>query len=254
VTKLIRSDALAVLSALFAREYKILHLAGHGIYNAQNPAQSGMVLGAEMFLTAAELGQLRVVPELVFINCCHLGRIDEPLAVDAPNRLASSVAEELIKIGVRTVVAAGWAVADRAASTFASTFYQEMLEGRSFGAAVLAARQQTARLHARTNTWGAYQCYGNPDFVLVQTEQVAPRQERHHLSRREYLDELRSIAANVQAVGPAAPARTAGGCRAIEPNHPLSLEGRSGVGRLRHRLGRARGLRPGRRELPRSGP
>src|SRR4029078_8413792 len=34
---------------------------------------SGMVLGHGMYLTAGEVGQMRQVPELVVVNCCHLG-------------------------------------------------------------------------------------------------------------------------------------------------------------------------------------
>ncbi len=90
------------------------------------------MLGKNIYLTAAEVGQLRVVPELVFLNCCYLGAID---ATSAPssgqpgqpawNKLAASVSEKLIEIGVRAVVAAGWAVNDGAAKKFAETFYQE---------------------------------------------------------------------------------------------------------------------------------
>ena len=45
------------------------------------------------------------------------------------HRLAASFATELIDIGVRAVVACGWAVDDGAASTFATTFYDRMLVG-----------------------------------------------------------------------------------------------------------------------------
>ena len=43
---------------------------------------TGMVIGDGMFLTPHEIAQMRSVPELVFINCCHLGRI----AGAAPDR------------------------------------------------------------------------------------------------------------------------------------------------------------------------
>jgi len=41
-----------------------------------------------------------------------------------------------------------------------------MLDGYAFGAAVQEARKATFEAHPRTNTWGAYQCYGDPDYVL----------------------------------------------------------------------------------------
>ena len=76
VTRCIQADALTIINALYAKEYRIIHIAGHGIYQPECPAQSGVVLGKDIYLTAAEIGQLRVVPEMVFLNCCHLGVID----------------------------------------------------------------------------------------------------------------------------------------------------------------------------------
>ena len=115
VEELIGATALDIVSALYAHEYRIIHIAAHGAYDAEHPVRSGVVIGQDTFLTAAEIGQLRVVPELVFLNCCHLAQIDRSDAAavaTAPaqrawNWLAASVAQELIRIGVRAVVAAG---------------------------------------------------------------------------------------------------------------------------------------------------
>ncbi|HMN27667.1 MAG TPA: CHAT domain-containing protein, partial [Caldilineaceae bacterium] len=180
VTALIETDAIAIVDALFSQEYRIIHIAGHGLYRPEHPEQSGVVLGDGIFLTAAEIGQLRIVPEMVFLNCCHLGRTDQPVPLPegdlgqtqrAWNRLAASVAQALIEIGVRTVVAAGWAVNDSAAQVFATTLYGLLLDAEQslpFGEAVCAARRKLyddPQL-GRTNTWGAYQCYGDPGFIL----------------------------------------------------------------------------------------
>jgi tetratricopeptide (TPR) repeat protein len=121
---------------------------------------------------------MRFVPELVFINCCHLGYIEAgdtrtPLERNERNdfnRLAANVATEFIRMGVRAVIAAGWAVVDTAAETFATTFYRRMLQGEPFGKAVKAARRETFDRHPSTNTWGAFQCYGDPDYRLVRQE------------------------------------------------------------------------------------
>ena len=42
-----------------------------------------------------------------------------------------------------------------------------MLKGETFGDAVKTARRRTYDGHPGSNTWGAYQCYGDPDFRLV---------------------------------------------------------------------------------------
>jgi CHAT domain-containing protein/pimeloyl-ACP methyl ester carboxylesterase len=184
---LLRPNSLMLINELFARDYRILHLAGHGDYNAEHPDESGMVLGGGVFLTSKEIAKLRVVPEFVFLNCCHLAKTDGSMNLDRPDRLAASVSEELIKIGVKAIVAAGWAVDDAAASTFARTLYESMLLGWSFGDAVLRARQETAKAHPQANTWGAYQCYGNPAYMLAD-QQVSSSSWKTPYSKREMVD------------------------------------------------------------------
>ncbi|HMZ20432.1 MAG TPA: CHAT domain-containing protein, partial [Blastocatellia bacterium] len=190
---LLGSNALSIVTNLFERDYRIIHLAGHGMYDAKHPLQSGMILGNGMRLTAAEIQQLRIVPDLVFINCCYLGLVD---AKPEANKLAASISMELIKMGVRAVVAAGWEVNDDAAKTFAEVFYQCMLENMRFGDAVKTARSRTYRDHPQTNTWGAYQCYGDPDFILDRPSgsKSADKKSERYFSPREYRDELRRAA------------------------------------------------------------
>ncbi len=178
VVREIGTDAQAILKSLHSHDYQILHLAGHGVYRYQADEDSdflvtGMVLGNGIFLTPVEIGQMRKVPELAFINCCHLAKLDQ-LSVSAQTavtadrvKLAASLAQELISMGVRAVIAAGWAIDDAAAKVFAESCYTALLKGHPFGDAVLMARWDTWQQHADTNTWGAYQCYGDPDYKLM---------------------------------------------------------------------------------------
>ena len=69
--------------------------------------------------------------------------------------VCATVAGELIKIGVRCVIAAGWAVDDAATKLFAVTFYQAILRGCRF---IDAVRRRRAKPRGpRRNTWAAYQ-------------------------------------------------------------------------------------------------
>ncbi|MEZ4660416.1 MAG: CHAT domain-containing protein [Caldilineaceae bacterium] len=208
VTKLIQKDAVTIIGALYAKEYRIIHVAGHGIYQPKNKKQSGVVLGKDIYLTPAEIGQLRVVPELVFLNCCHLGRIDagpaaqqdeEHLQQQAWNKLAASVSETLINIGVRAVVAAGWAVNDRAARLFAETLYGRMLDTDApapFGDAIRMARVAIYDNYRHTNTWGAYQCYGDPGFALKVGASSREAAKRRYVSFSEVLREVENYQAS----------------------------------------------------------
>ena len=163
-------DARRVINALLERPWRIAHIAGHGDLPADGKT-GGVVLSNGAFLGPNEIATMRAVPELVFVNCCHLAARDvgQLLAentrqsYDRP-KFASGVAEELIKIGVKCVIAAGWAVDDMAARTFATTFYTSLLSGNRFIDAVAAARE--AAYAEDGNTWAAYQCYGDPNWVF----------------------------------------------------------------------------------------
>ena len=159
-----------VVNALYRHEYRIIHIAAHGVFNSQDPSRSGVVIGEDHFLTALTVNQLPVVPELVFLNCCHSGRMGDLPGISNPERqvnlLAASVARRLMGIGVRAVIAAGWAVDDTAAALFATTFYHSAVaEGCAFGDAVRKARE-TVKAASDSLTWAAYQCYGDPEFRL----------------------------------------------------------------------------------------
>lgn len=174
---LIETGANEILTALYADDYRILHLSGHGVHNyevreSDDPylnknakRVSGMVIGDDLFITPAEIRQMVVVPELAFINCCYLGDIDDYKEQNLPG-LAANLGAELIAMGVRAVVAAGWAVNDEGARIFAEAFYEAMLTGKNFGYAVRRAREAVYNNNPNDNTWGAYQCYGDPAFVL----------------------------------------------------------------------------------------
>jgi tetratricopeptide (TPR) repeat protein len=121
------------------------------------------VLDGGVFLTAAEIAMLDPIPELVFLNCCYLGQMGRPTAY---HKMAASISRELIRKGVRAVVAAGWPVRDDDALVFARVFYESLLGNDTFGNAIKKAREETWNRQSSSNTWGAYQAYGDPDFRL----------------------------------------------------------------------------------------
>ena len=77
------------------------------------------------------------------------------------------MAEQLIRDGVRCVVAAGWAVEDGPAKRFADRLLPRLLAGDRFIEAVGAARRAAWEARKAGNTWAAYQCYGDPDWRFV---------------------------------------------------------------------------------------
>jgi CHAT domain-containing protein len=160
-----RPVARTVVGALLKDPWRVVHVAGHGALPDENGGTGGVVLSDGTFLGPNEISAMRVVPGLVFLNCCHLGAFASKSVLSDRVRFASGVGKKLIEIGVRCVVVAGWAVDDGAAQAFAETFYQSLLNRERFIDAVARARE--AALDFDGNTWAAYQCYGDADWRLV---------------------------------------------------------------------------------------
>ena len=170
-----------VVMHLFAEDWDIIHIAAHGVVREMlagpdgvKREMTGVVLGGGVVLEPSALDKLLISPSLFFVNCCHLGDVN-PVAEFAARQaaasgrrpeLAANVAVQLIRQGAGAVVAAGWAVDDDAAELFATTFYGEMVNGETFGTATQLARKKAYHKQPGGNTWGAYQCYGEPDFRL----------------------------------------------------------------------------------------
>lgn len=167
-----------VRTALLERPYRIVHLAGHGVVDqwvsdigaGQALRKTGMLLSHQQVLAAADVEQMDPVPEFIFINCCYSGRDGTEAEVLGQRNyplLASSLALQFIKMGAKAVVAAGWQVNDADGLRFAEALYTALLrDGADFGSAVRDARAAIYQPGGGSNTWGAYQCYGDPAWRL----------------------------------------------------------------------------------------
>lgn len=227
----IGASANEILTSLFSKDYRILHFAAHGVYEyplagggevcdhcgqpsgaAQEEERvTGLVIGKGRFLRPSMAEQIRYVPELVFLNCCHLGKEDGSSSAkgDSPpsyHKIAANLATQFIRMGARMVIAAGWAVDDRAARTFATEFYRAFLtHGEPFGEAVHHARRVVYDTHPHVNTFGAYQCYGDPDHTWSGRSGASLHaRPRHFVSSIEICHELDNITARAKTAPPTA--------------------------------------------------
>ena len=182
VTLLVKAAATPnqIFKQLLGQAWEIVHISAHGVVDYDmtgadgiNRRVTGVVLGGGVVMGPSELSKLPVSPAIFFVNCCNLGKIDATAedkarqeSLEGRPELAASVAVQLIQLGVRCVIVAGWEVDDDCAKAFGLRFYSEMLDGSSFGEATLQARRAAYGTKPDNNTWGAFQCYGDPDYRL----------------------------------------------------------------------------------------
>jgi len=211
VVQAIGSDCRAtdVLTRLYQQAYRLVHISAHGIFDQPHVGggrRTGVVLSDGLLITAAEIRAMETVPELVFLSCCHLGKVDTDGAGEASaartvregNLLAASVARELINIGVRCVVVAGWAVDDQGAMIFGKAFYHSLLlDRRTFGRAIFEARRAVWDVKPEDITWGAFQAYGDPGWRAEARVAGRSDDEDDYASPDELLDELVSRRASL---------------------------------------------------------
>ncbi len=145
-----------------AREFDILHFAGHAEVGGQG---EGWLMSDGRF-SAEDVDRLnggRPFPALVFANACGSGRSSR-----APGGSAStwSLARAFLNAGVRHFIGTHWDVPDQIAGEFSEHFYRNLCAGLSIGDALRKARVALSRDHGEgTILWGAYCLYGDPHHV-----------------------------------------------------------------------------------------
>nr|WP_301952325.1 CHAT domain-containing protein [Rathayibacter sp. VKM Ac-2857] len=162
------ADHTGLVSELTARGFDLLHFAGHGDVDADEPLTQYLLVdpGATVRYADTEVraGFLPLTPPptrtgpIVMLNACRTGE----LRADH-----GGFATAFLQGGAEIFVGCRWSVGSRAASSFTSAFYLALRDG-----ATLAQASCRARESARSDddaSWIAYTVYGNPqatvDFV-----------------------------------------------------------------------------------------
>jgi hypothetical protein len=163
----------AALRAFGSGRHDVLHFAGHGFFDADDPGRSGLVCASGEVLRGADVTRLGDLPALVFFNACEAARVRRPRHPQSARRLfafrrSTSVAEGFLAGGVANFLGTHWPVGDQAALAFSMSFYQRLLDGAALGDCVLDARQRVLALGSID--WADYVLYGSPDFTVVRSD------------------------------------------------------------------------------------
>jgi CHAT domain-containing protein/Flp pilus assembly protein TadD len=125
-------------------QYRIIHLATHGLLNNVHPELSGVVLslvdrkGTEQdgFLRLNDIFNLNLLAELVVLSACETG-----LGKDVRGEGLVSLTRGFMYAGSKRVVVSLWSVNDSATAELMTKFYQQMLDKGVNPVAALRAAQ-----------------------------------------------------------------------------------------------------------------
>ncbi|HKK77436.1 MAG TPA: CHAT domain-containing tetratricopeptide repeat protein [Saprospiraceae bacterium] len=153
-----------------ADQYRLLHLAMHGIAEQQDPAFSRLIFAADStnqasVLYANELYSRRLNAELVVLSACNTGWGE---SVQSEGIL--SLGHAFSTAGVSATVITLWPVADAVGMQLVSNFYERLRTGDRKSQALQFAKQRfleraASDLEGHPYFWAAYQLYGNDAAV-----------------------------------------------------------------------------------------
>jgi CHAT domain-containing protein len=136
-----------------------LHLACHGILDAENPRRSGLVLGGGEVLTMDDLYGLDVPADLVVLSACHTGEARILLGEGV-----MGLARAFFVAGAPRVVVSDWAVDDASTKELMVAFYEGIRrDGLAPSAALRRAKLAMLRAggpHAHPHHWAAFVLWG----------------------------------------------------------------------------------------------
>ncbi|MFX0094113.1 MAG: CHAT domain-containing protein, partial [Candidatus Hodarchaeota archaeon] len=170
-TKMITSDQATlqkVLEELLVNEYEAIHFSGHGIFNAKNPMESGLVLGLKgktpEYLTAINIKEMleETKLKLIFLNSCYSAtHSSQELTKDE----VLGIADAFIQVGVPTIVGMQWPVTDKGALILSEKFYEQVFKNNvDFPTALKLSRLQVIAQRPRDPSWACPMLVKHPSL------------------------------------------------------------------------------------------
>jgi len=134
----------SILTGSELSQYKVIHIASHGVLNSKHPELSGIVLSMvdengkpiDGFLQLHEIYNLRLPAELVVLSACETA-----IGKEIRGEGLIALTRGFMYAGAARVVATLWKVDDAATATLMAQFYKEMFTNGKTPAAALQAAQ-----------------------------------------------------------------------------------------------------------------
>ena len=159
----------AAVKAPTVSEYRVLHVAAHGIVSTKIPARSALVLrpsGVEDgLLQAREILNLRLNATLVTLSAC-----DTSAGTDQGQDGVASLVRPFVAAGARAVVANLWTADDTFSANLMRHFYRGLAAGSDVGEALRQAKLtmiESFGPEAIPKLWSGVLAYGDASAIVV---------------------------------------------------------------------------------------
>lgn len=157
-------------------DYRVVHLAAHGIMSTKFPARSALVLrpsGTEDgLLQAREILNLRLNAALVTLSAC-----DTSTGAAQGQDGVASLVRPFVAAGARAVVANLWAADDTFSAALMREFYRELAGGTDIGESLRRAKLrmiETFGPEAVPRLWSGVLAYGDASAVVIPNGNATP--------------------------------------------------------------------------------
>jgi CHAT domain-containing protein/tetratricopeptide (TPR) repeat protein len=148
------------------RDFKYLHFAAHGIFDAENPQFSGIILSLlnekgeseNGLLSLQDVYNLRLNSDLVVLSACRTG-----LGKQVKGEGVVGLTRGFMYAGSRRIVASLWKVQDDATAELMTVFYRNMLQNGKKPAEAMRLAQIYLLKNPQFNSpffWAAFVHYG----------------------------------------------------------------------------------------------
>jgi CHAT domain-containing protein len=157
---LIRNNATETALKRFGEQFRYIHFATHGTFDAEKPLSSGLLLAGDSendgMLTVGELYDLSLPADLVTLSACEtaLGKVANGDDVVGFTR-------GFLYAGTSSIVSSLWKVDDKATSILMQQFYKSLKETDKRSALRTAQLKVKDTYNSHPYFWAAFQITGS---------------------------------------------------------------------------------------------
>ena len=161
-------SSLASVTSPDLGQYRIIHLATHGLLDSEHPDRSALALSLvdrsgnpqPGLLKMADVFNLNLPAELVVLSACETA-----LGSEIRGEGLVGLTRAFMYAGARRIVASSWKVDDLATAELMTSFYKNLAQGQSTPVALREAKLTTMKKPAWSSPyyWAAFTLQGEFD-------------------------------------------------------------------------------------------